>query len=88
MMKVVACRICGRAGVDFAKTSTAFAAAGYTLEDLRLMRAHLPEGVSLEGGRRRAHAGEGQGSVRGRLYALRGHRHGGDSGCVEGGVGG
>ena len=31
-LKTVACRICGRAGVDFAKTSTSFAPSGYTLE--------------------------------------------------------
>ncbi len=31
-LKTVACRICGRAGVDFAKTSTGFAPSGYTLE--------------------------------------------------------
>ena len=47
-LKIIACRICGRAGVDFAKTSTAFGPSGYTLDDLRLMRAHLPEGVGLK----------------------------------------
>jgi len=47
-LKMVACRICGRAGVDFAKTSTGFAPSGYTLQDLRLMRAHLPESVGLK----------------------------------------
>jgi len=51
-LKIVACRICARAGVDFAKTSTGFAASGYTPEDVRLMRAHLPEqiGVKAAGG--------------------------------------
>ena len=47
-LKIVACRICARAAVDFAKTSTGFAPSGYTLEDLRLMRAHLPEQVGLK----------------------------------------
>ena len=47
-LKIVACRICARAGVDFAKTSTGFAPSCYTLEDLRLMRAHLPEQVGLK----------------------------------------
>jgi deoxyribose-phosphate aldolase len=47
-LKMVACRICGRAGVDFAKTSTGFAPTGCTLEDLRLMRAHLPARVGLK----------------------------------------
>lgn len=51
-LKIVACRICARADVDFAKTSTAFGPGGYTLEDLRLMRTHLPErvGVKAAGG--------------------------------------
>jgi deoxyribose-phosphate aldolase len=47
-LKIVACRICGRAGVDFAKTSTGFAPSGYTMDDLRLMRANLPESVGLK----------------------------------------
>src|SRR6266480_3597009 len=51
-LKIVACRICGRAEVDFVKTSTACAPTGCTLEDLRLMRAHAPEhvGVKAAGG--------------------------------------
>ncbi len=47
-LKIIACRICGRAGVDFAKTSTAFAPGGYTLPDLLLMRKHLPDTVGLK----------------------------------------
>ena len=46
--KIVACRICNRAGVDFAKTSTGFAPTGYTMEDLRLMRKHLPADIGLK----------------------------------------
>ena len=46
--KIVACRICARTGVDFAKTSTGFAPTGYTLEDLRLMRKHLPETIGIK----------------------------------------
>jgi deoxyribose-phosphate aldolase len=51
-LKIVACRISARAEVDFVKTSTAFAATGCTLEDLKLMRAHTPEhiGVKAAGG--------------------------------------
>lgn len=51
-LKIVACRMCARAGVDFAKTSTGFAPSGYTPEDVRLMRAHLPPeiGVKAAGG--------------------------------------
>ena len=45
-------RIATRAEVDFVKTSTAFAPNGYTIEDLKLMRAHTPEqiGVKAAGG--------------------------------------
>ncbi|MEX2260406.1 MAG: deoxyribose-phosphate aldolase [Bryobacteraceae bacterium] len=39
-LKVIACRICKRAGVDYIKTSTGFAPSGYMLEDLHLMRKH------------------------------------------------
>jgi deoxyribose-phosphate aldolase len=47
-LKIVACRMCDRAEVDFAKTSTGFAPSGYTLEDLRLMRKHLPESIGIK----------------------------------------
>jgi deoxyribose-phosphate aldolase len=47
-LKIVACRICNRAGVDFAKTSTGFAPTGYTMEDLRLMRKHLPADIGIK----------------------------------------
>ena len=46
--KIVACRICARAGVDFAKTSTGFAPSGYKIEDVRLMRKHLPETIGIK----------------------------------------
>jgi deoxyribose-phosphate aldolase len=51
-LKIVACRISARAGVDFVKTSTGFAATGYTIEDVKLMRAHTPPrlGVKAAGG--------------------------------------
>jgi len=51
-LKIVACRICARAEVDFVKTSTAFASTGCTIEDLKLMRAHTPDhiGVKAAGG--------------------------------------
>jgi len=51
-LKIVACRISARGGVDFVKTSTGFAATGYTIEDLKLMRAHTPQrvGVKAAGG--------------------------------------
>ena len=47
-LKIVACRICNRAGVDFAKTSTGFAPTGYTVADLRLMRKHLPADIGIK----------------------------------------
>jgi deoxyribose-phosphate aldolase len=51
-LKIVACRCCARAGVDFVKTSTGFAPSGCTLDDVMLMRGHLPEeiGVKAAGG--------------------------------------
>jgi deoxyribose-phosphate aldolase len=53
-LKIIACRCCERAEVDFVKTSTGFAPTGYTLEDVKLMRKHLPEeiGVKAAGGLR------------------------------------
>src|SRR5208337_4058908 len=33
-LKIVACRCCARAGVDFVSTSTGFGPSGYTLEDV------------------------------------------------------
>lgn len=39
-LKIAACRIATEAQVDFVKTATGFAPAGYTLADLKLMRAH------------------------------------------------
>lgn len=47
-LKIVACRISGRAGADFVKTSTGFAPTGATLEDLRLMRAHSNPNVRIK----------------------------------------
>jgi deoxyribose-phosphate aldolase len=34
--------------VDFVKTSTGFAPSGYTLEDIKLMRRHLPEEIGIK----------------------------------------
>ena len=51
-LKIIACRCCERAEVDFVSTSTGFAPSGYTLPDIALMRQHLPEeiGVKAAGG--------------------------------------
>jgi deoxyribose-phosphate aldolase len=52
--KIIACRCCERAEVDFVKTSTGFGPRGYTIEDIKLMRKHVPEeiGVKAAGGLR------------------------------------
>ena len=47
-LKIIACRICSRVGVDFVKTSTGFAPTGATLEDLRLMRAHTNPNIQIK----------------------------------------
>jgi deoxyribose-phosphate aldolase len=51
-LKIIACRSAERAEVDFVVTSTGFAPSGYTLEDVKLMRKHLPAeiGVKAAGG--------------------------------------
>ncbi|MEZ0240769.1 MAG: deoxyribose-phosphate aldolase, partial [Chloroflexota bacterium] len=50
--KIRACHVTERAGGDFVKTSTGFAASGATHEDLRLMRANTSPhiGVKAAGG--------------------------------------
>jgi deoxyribose-phosphate aldolase len=40
--KIRACFLSDQAGADYVKTSTGFAPGGATLEDVRLMRAHVP----------------------------------------------
>ena len=47
-LKIVACRCCARASVDFVKTSTGFAPSGYTVGDVTLMRKHLPEAIGVK----------------------------------------
>jgi deoxyribose-phosphate aldolase len=47
-LKVEACRICERAGADFVKTSTGFAASGATMDDLRLMRRSVGPKVQVK----------------------------------------
>ncbi|OGV96681.1 deoxyribose-phosphate aldolase [Microgenomates group bacterium RBG_16_45_19] len=46
--KITACKLCEIAGVDWVKTSTGFAPSGATLDDLRLMRAHVSEKVQVK----------------------------------------
>ena len=49
--KVAACLLAARAGASFVKTSTGFGGGGATVEDVKLMRAVVPElGVKAAGG--------------------------------------
>ncbi len=47
-LKIIACRCCERAEVDFVKTSTGFAPSGYTIDDLKLLRKYLPEEIGIK----------------------------------------
>ena len=47
-LKIIACRCCESAEVDFVKTSTGFAPSGYTLEDVKLLRKYLPEEIGIK----------------------------------------
>ena len=46
--KIRLCEICVETGVDFAKTSTGYGSGGATLEDLKLMRGHLPPHIRVK----------------------------------------
>lgn len=46
--KEIVCEIAGNAGADFVKTSTGFASAGATVEDVRLMRTFSPAHVRVK----------------------------------------
>ena len=46
--KIRACRLTAKAGGDFVKTSTGFAATGATHDDLRLMRANTPPHIQVK----------------------------------------
>jgi len=46
--KAAACQIAERAGADFVKTSTGFAASGATIADVKLMRASVSEKVRVK----------------------------------------
>jgi len=47
-LKIIACKIAKRAGVDFVKTSTGFAPTGARIEDLRLMYQHCAPAVQVK----------------------------------------
>lgn len=46
--KVKLCQLCAQAGADFVKTSTGFTGGGATVEDVRLMRAHIPANMQVK----------------------------------------
>lgn len=46
--KIAMCRAVRRAGVDYIKTSTGFGTAGASLDDIRLMKEHVGEGVKIK----------------------------------------
>ncbi|MCR4772283.1 MAG: deoxyribose-phosphate aldolase [Oscillospiraceae bacterium] len=46
--KIRMCSLVADAGADFIKTSTGFSSGGATREDVALMAAHLPAGLSLK----------------------------------------
>jgi deoxyribose-phosphate aldolase len=47
-LKIIACRSAARAEVDFVQTSTGFAPTEATLEDVQLLRKHLPEEIGIK----------------------------------------
>ncbi|MFQ5862875.1 MAG: deoxyribose-phosphate aldolase [Candidatus Brocadiales bacterium] len=46
--KIKACKIIADAGANFVKTSTGLAEGGATVEDVRLLRQHVPEAVEVK----------------------------------------
>ncbi len=47
--KIRACRLSKEAGADFVKTSTGYGTKGCTIEDLKLMRANVPDHMRVKG---------------------------------------
>ena len=47
-LKIIACRCAARAEVDFVQTSTGFAPTEATVEDVQLLRKHLPEEIGIK----------------------------------------
>ena len=46
--KIAACKCVTDGGADFIKTSTGFGSAGATIEDIKLFKAHIGEGVQMK----------------------------------------
>lgn len=45
---IACCRLYAKAGVDFVKTSTGYAEKGATVEDVQLIRSHLPSTIRVK----------------------------------------
>ncbi len=45
---IKACSICSEAKVDFVKTSTGFSSRGASVEDIQLLRKHLPSEIKIK----------------------------------------
>jgi len=46
--KIKLCEICGELHADWVKTSTGYGTGGATIEDLKLMREHVPDSVQVK----------------------------------------
>jgi len=46
--KIRLCEVCGEVRADWVKTSTGYGTGGATVEDIKLMRAHLPAHVQVK----------------------------------------
>ena len=46
--KIAACKCVTEGGADFIKTSTGFGSAGATIEDIKLFKEHIGEGVQMK----------------------------------------
>jgi len=47
-LRIIACRCCERAEADFVETTTGYGPAGSMLDDVRLLRKHVPEEVGVK----------------------------------------
>jgi len=45
---IMACDLCSKLSVDFVKTSTGYIDKGATVEDVKLLRAHLPKNIKIK----------------------------------------
>ena len=46
--KIAMCKAVTKAGADYIKTSTGFGTAGATVEDIKLFKAHIGEGIKMK----------------------------------------